>query len=508
MLERWQNSGRFYVTALVCGFAVMVAEFAASRLFAPIFGDSTFVWANVISVILLALAAGQFLGSRLADKHSASSRLYERSIMVAGIWLLVVPFVAKPLFDILGSSIEVGSFATVGSLIAMVALFSAPLVFLGAVFPSTVRLLTHDAEHVGRITGRVAMLSTFGGLLGTFCTVFLLLPTLGTAKTILLAGFLLVVMGNLSFHRWRRAAVVIAVSGTSFLAQPTTFAARAMLHEEHSPYGHIMVMESDGARYLFVDHLAALQSRLDPNDLAGHTSENYMAVLPSMLEQPKSALLLGHGAGTLSRALNRNYPELQLTGVEIDPAMTRVAREYFGLDEAEVDIVHADAGVYLRGDTRKYDLILMDCYRSTRLPSHLLTREFFEEARAHLNPGGIFAITATIYKGEMLTGLRNTLAHVFGEVRGVQVLGSYGHVLLGSDSASFELTDVPEELIIRGQFVSIATRPVERTADGEVFEADRLGRIELLATQMHHEVLNMKSTKRYLRETREHFGVE
>lgn len=508
MLERWQNCGRFYVTAMVSGFAVMVAEFAASRLFAPIFGDSTFVWANVIAVILLALAAGQFLGSRLADKHSLSSRLYDRLIMVAGVWLLVVPFAAKPLFDILGSSVGVGSFATIGSLIAMVVLFSAPLVFLGTVFPFTVRLLTHDAEHVGRITGRVSMLSTIGGLVGTFCTVFLLLPTLGTAKTILLAGFLLVVMANLGFNRWRRSAVIIVVCGTSLLAQPTTFAARAMLHEEHSPYGHIMIMESDDARYLFVDHLGALQARQDPNNLASHTSENYMAVVPSMLEKPKSALLLGHGAGTLTHALNRNYPELQLTGVEIDPAMTRVAREYFGLDEAKIDIVHADAGVYLRGDTQKYDLILMDCYRSSRLPSHLLTREFFEQVRAHLTPDGIFAIKATIYKGEMLTGLRNTLANVFGEVRGVQVLGSYNHVILGSDSAIFELRDVPEELMLRGQFVSIAMRPVERTPDGEVFEADRLGRIELLATQMDYEVLNMKSTRRYMHETQERFGVE
>lgn len=506
MFEHWHSSGRYYMTALVSGFAVMVAEFSASRLFAPVFGDSTFVWANVIAVILLALAVGQFWGGRLADKHGP--RLYHRLILMAGLWLLAVPYVSKPLFDVLGSSFGVASFVTVGSLAAMVVLFSAPLIFLGVVFPFTVRLLARGTERVGMIAGRVSMLSTLGSLVGTFCAVFLLLPTLGTATTILLAGFLLVVVANLDFARWRRAAVIVVACGTSLLTEPTAFGARAMVHEEHTPYGHIMVMESDQTRYLVVDHLGALQARYDSRNPSAHTSTNYMAVVPSMLEQPKSALLLGHGAGTLTRALNRHYPELQLTGVELDPAMTRVAREYFDLDDADVEVAHADAGVYLRGNPERYDLILMDCYRSTRIPSHLLTREFFEEVRAHLKPGGIFAMKATIYKGEMLTGVRNTLASVFGEVRGVQVLGSYNHVLMGSDDASFELTDVPEELTIRGQFVSIAMRPVELSPDGEVFEADRLGRIEMLATQMHDKVLNMKSTRRYLQETRQLFGVK
>ena len=68
-----------WVAALVSGLvgcAVMGLELTAVRLFAPYFGDSAYVWTNVIGVVMVALALGAFLGGRMADRDLGRDRLF------------------------------------------------------------------------------------------------------------------------------------------------------------------------------------------------------------------------------------------------------------------------------------------------------------------------------------------------------------------------------------------------------------------------------------------------
>ena len=53
----------------VGGFASIGVELTASRLLAPYFGSSTIVWANLIGIVLAALAFGYWLGGRVADRR-------------------------------------------------------------------------------------------------------------------------------------------------------------------------------------------------------------------------------------------------------------------------------------------------------------------------------------------------------------------------------------------------------------------------------------------------------
>ena len=140
-----------YVLVFVVGMASLGAEIAAARLMAPYFGASTIVWANTIAVVLVSLSAGYWLGGRLGDDHPH----------LRGLCLLVwapprscwpvVPFAARPFFDISVDALDsISAGAFVGSLIGVLALVALPVVLLGACSPWAVRLRRPMMDHLGR----------------------------------------------------------------------------------------------------------------------------------------------------------------------------------------------------------------------------------------------------------------------------------------------------------------------------------------------------------------------
>src|SRR6478672_2073273 len=84
------------VLVFVAGACSLAVEFSASRLLAPYFGTSLFVWANLIGLILLYLTIGYYLGGRLADRYPRPEVLYTLTI-IAAFLISVIPFISKPI---------------------------------------------------------------------------------------------------------------------------------------------------------------------------------------------------------------------------------------------------------------------------------------------------------------------------------------------------------------------------------------------------------------------------
>lgn len=103
--------------------------------------------------------------------------------------------------------------------------------------------------------------------------------------------------------------------------------------------------------------------------------------------------------------------------MEIDPAIVRVARDYFAFQgDARMHIIVQDGRAYARQalrDSKRYDLIMLDAYERQYIPEHMLTREFLQEVRGLLRPGGIVAAntfsSSRLYQNESVT-----YANVFG----------------------------------------------------------------------------------------------
>ena len=93
-------------------------------------------------------------------------------------------------------------------------------------------------------------------------------------------------------------------------------------------------------------------------------------------------LVLGLGGGAITKRYWRDYPELTVDSVEIDPVVIDVAGRYFGLPEDErLRVFTRTPGASCRRSRETYDIVIVDCYYADSLPFHLTTTEFLREVK-------------------------------------------------------------------------------------------------------------------------------
>ncbi len=94
---------------------------------------------------------------------------------------------------------------------------------------------------------------------------------------------------------------------------------------------------------------------------------------------PQSALILGFGAGSAARLIHRRWPQCAITGVELDPQVIKLGKEYFSTDQIpHLRIVNADAYSFVYHQrSKRYDLILVDCYLGDQIPPKLQLLSFY-----------------------------------------------------------------------------------------------------------------------------------
>lgn len=177
----------------------MAVEMSASRLLAPYFGNTLFVWASLIGLILLYLTIGYYLGGRLADRYPRASFLYTMT-GIAALVIALLPFISNPILSWVQSAFASNSLGVFyGSLISVILLFLIPTILLGCVSPFAIRLQIEQVGRTGRIAGRLYAISTVGSLFGTFLPVLLLLPNIGTARTFFVFAVLLLLISVLGW---------------------------------------------------------------------------------------------------------------------------------------------------------------------------------------------------------------------------------------------------------------------------------------------------------------------
>jgi len=146
----------------------------------------------------------------------------------------------------------------------------------------------------------------------------------------------------------------------------------------------------------------------------------------------RHAAFLGGGAYSMPEALVNDHPEAVADVVEIDPEVERLGRRYFYLDEyrGHVRPVVGDGRMFLHGSRQRYDLIFGDAYRGQQnVPSHMITREFFDLARRRLDGDGVFMMNLIgAVNGSMsrlFASVSATLREVFPELYVFAINSSY-----------------------------------------------------------------------------------
>lgn len=195
-----------------------------------------------------------------------------------------------------------------------------------------------------------------------------------------------------------------------------------LLHSERSLYREVLVYETGDVRCICFTRFCRI-GRQTCQDVK-HPDRivmNYPQMMLSSLfvkPEPRSVLIIGLGGGTIPRALHELVPQARIDVVEIDPAVVKVARRYFDLgDNSELNVIEADGRVQVKKalrEQRSYDLIMLDAFDHEYIPEHLLTREFLQEVKALLAPGGVLAAN-TFSSSQLYDHESVTYASVFPE---------------------------------------------------------------------------------------------
>jgi spermidine synthase len=395
------RAGALYLVAVAMGSLVMAVEILGTRVIGALYGSSLYVWGALISVTLVALAAGYFAGGVVADRAPKAWILYA-ILLLGGLATLAVPSLSGlmlPCYQALG--------LRAGALASAALLFLLPLMLLGMTGPFVIRLLARDVARSGRTAGAVYALSTLGSVAGTLGTAFFLIPAVGTPLAMRLVGAAVVAVAALGLALERGAAGLAAFLCLLPAAFRPTDPPRDqriplrdadgnpfdIVYRDESAYGKLVVLETVDERLLLADGI--LQTGVP----AGHYELEkarllvergyYLELLPYLTERPegKRALVIGLAGGLLPALLRLHGIETQ--AVEIDPKMAAIARRFFGYDGA---VAIRDGRRFVEDATETFDFCALDAYAADVLPPHLVTQEMFEAVRRRLAPAGILGI--------------------------------------------------------------------------------------------------------------------
>jgi spermidine synthase len=382
---------RIRFTVFVSGAVVMALELVGSRLLAPTFGDSIFVWGSLIGVVMTALAVGYYTGGRLADRRP-SYGTFSLITLVAGMLILLIPLTSSLILEAVYYS---GFGERYGPVLASLLLLAAPTTLLGMVSPYSIRMAAQSLLSVGGISGSLYSISTGGSIFGTFFTVFVLIPSFGVRQIIFALGVVLILVSLLGFA-WRERLfllllVLLLTTPSTLLGGAISTRSGTVVYRKDTPYSTLTVVDNVGSsvRTLYLNNLAQSAMYLDGSNGAVFQYTDYFNLAFLFNPDVERVLFIGGGGFSGPKQFLEYYPDIAVDVVEVDPEVVRVAKEYFNIVEDPRLGVFVDDGRSFLADAGEYDVIVLDAYSKTYVPFHLMTLEFFQTIDEHLTQDGI-----------------------------------------------------------------------------------------------------------------------
>jgi spermidine synthase len=413
-----------YMTAGITGGAILIVEILGAKMLAPYVGTSHFVWTAQIAVTLVSLAVGYYFGGWLVDRSPKLSRLYFCIAMAAAYLAFTTLIVESVAYSFLSMNLAMGA------LLSSAVLFFVPLTLLAAVGPFLIRVLALSFSTIGSQIGRLSAISTLGSVLGTVLIGYVLLPFLPNSVTMYATAGVLLALAGIYFVIWSKKDLA-ALSTLAFLALALgalgirrdltgSWEQYEQIYRANSDFGMLQVIQFKNRpyRYYLNDYLVQNTYDLESKKSTSLFTHMLRYLATGYTTNLQDVLCIGLGVGIVPKELAAQGVRVDV--VEINPAVVKVAREYFDFDPTKLNVMIGD-GRYLVNKSRKqYDAIVLDAFLGDSSPSHLMTREAFENIKRVLKPNGVLVINSF---GDLAAGknffsasLAKTLGAVFSSV--------------------------------------------------------------------------------------------
>jgi spermidine synthase len=404
-----------YAVSFSGGFQIMVLEMCGFRVLQTNFGSSVVVTGTLLTLIMVLLSAGYSLGGLLSKRFGGARQLFGL-LMIAAVYseiatrLLMVPLgkLGLDLYD----ALEGSPFLQTGLPTALqtFVLYGPPVLLISMISPFLIRLRTQHEQgaDAGVASGFFMSMSTIGSIAGTMLSSYVSIPFYGVEAAASASNVVFLVLVSFGFIRESGSlarAVRLRAIGALVLAAACVLSLRFVEHEPNpnvlyqaeSHYGQLSVVreQDEAGREVIVYYPSQVytHSMLYPTDPLRELGA-LMFLVPALLRPPKNILVLGSAAGGIVRKIEQVFPNAKITGVDLDPQVHEVALNVFGVNPQQTRLVARDARIFVRQETETYDFIIVDLFSGEFIPTHCITREFFELVRARLAPGaGMFVNT-------------------------------------------------------------------------------------------------------------------
>jgi spermidine synthase len=389
---------------LVIATAGLVYELAMAAVASYVLGDSVTQFSTVIGVYLSALGIGAYL-SRFIERQ-LSLRFVDVELATALLGGLSAP-------ALLLAFSYTGAFRLV--------LYSTVLavgVLVGLELPLLMRILRRELAFK-ELVAKALTFDYAGALIGSLAFSLLLVPRLGLVNSSIVCGLLNAVVGLAS--TWvlpvserelgaMRSARIRAYVVTAILAAALGFGDRLVsfaeasiyagrvLHAEQSAYQRIVLARRGDGFQLYLNGNLQLSS-------ADEHRYHEALVHPAMqVAERRARIVVGGGGDGLGVREILRWPDAEtITVVDLDPQMTSLARTHplltrqnqGALDDPRVQIVNADATVWLASTRERFDVVLLDFPDPTNYSlGKLYSVELYANVKRHLAPGGALVVQA------------------------------------------------------------------------------------------------------------------
>lgn len=409
-----------YYAAFVTGLVVLAVEIIGTRIVAPYYGTTIYVWASQIGVALLSLSVGYFIGGTISEKKP-DVRVLGGIMAVAGVLLFVTPNVSAM---ILKATNPLGP--RFGALAASFLLFSVPLGIMGMISPFAIRL-SAASNTIGVTAGKVYAVSTVGSFVGAILAGFFLLPVMSLTEIFYACGFLMLISGLVALLKGKvriaaTAAVLVFVFAWEFLPLPSSAMVKSrnnvLMYEKQTHYGRLRVFDHKARyRYMMMDGAVQMFSDLRTGIYATEYIYYFMDSV-KLVPEAKTALVVGLGGGAADFLLRRQG--IDVFNVDIDPYIAKAAADFFGFNGK---YAVGDGRNFIKNTKDKYDIIFLDTFNGYSVYPYLLSKESFTETAERINDNGVLVvnIVGRIFSGadgaksydKLVVSVAKTISSVF-----------------------------------------------------------------------------------------------
>jgi len=415
-----------YLVIGISGMCALGAEVVWTRLLATMMGATVYTFSVILAVFLVGLGIGSSAGSLIA-RSSIRPRVALglcQFLAAAGVgwtaFMLADSIPYWPVNPLLSTS------PWFNFQIDLVRCFWAVLpatLMWGASFPLAMAAVSAPGEDPGRLAGETYAANTLGAILGALIFSIAIIPMAGTrnAERILITLSAIAAMTALAYLGKAFAGFLLAgcvilsllirtVDEVPWLSLAygrrsitTTDAGQPLYVGEGMNSSVVISQLPSGQRYFHVS--GKVEASTEPFDMRLQRMLGHISAL--VTKDPRSVLIVGFGAGVTAGSFT-TYPEImRIVICEIEKLIPPAATKYFGnenyhvLNDPRTDIHFDDARHFVLTTAEKFDIITSDpIHPWVKGAATLYSKEYFEECKRHLKPGGVITQWVPLYESD------------------------------------------------------------------------------------------------------------